>query len=202
MAACFREAGARVFASDVHAYPDGDPLDEVASYIGGGGLLDDVLAPRADDIVATNPPFNLALEFALRAISEARAAVALLCRSNWAEGIERYQRLFKPYPPTLIAQFVERVPMTEGSAHQVLVDINGEAVRVRRNSHRGGYDPEASTATAYAWFVWVHKQRPSSWGDPPELDWTHTIWIPPCREALTQPDDAARFGKIKEPPHA
>jgi hypothetical protein len=30
------------------------------------------------------------------------------------EGGERYERLFAPMPPTVIAPFAERVPMTKG----------------------------------------------------------------------------------------
>jgi hypothetical protein len=39
--------------------------------------------------------------------------------------------LFRDRPPTLYAPFVERVPMVKGR-----------------------WDPGASTATSYAWFVW------------------------------------------------
>jgi hypothetical protein len=50
------------------------------------------------------------------------------------------------------------------------------------------WDPDGSTATSYAWFVWLRDDdggliTPRS---PP--------WIPPGRrETLTKPDDRARF---------
>ena len=49
---------------------------------------------------------------------------------------------------------------------------------------KGRWDPEASTATAYAWFVWRH----------PIAVETQLTWIPPGqRESLTRPDDVRRF---------
>lgn len=187
MAACFREAGAQVTASDVHRYPDGEPLDMVGSFT-GDSLLDGAFLKDRADIIATNPPFNLALDFAERALRESRDVVALLCRSNWAEGAERYERLFKPRPPVLIAHYVERVPMTEGGVWR---DEDGQP----HIPHRGGYDPEASTATAYSWFVWA---KPGNLYEATEFHrGARTIWIPPCKELLTKPDDAHRFGKIR-----
>jgi hypothetical protein len=60
----------------------------------------------------------------------------------------------------LIAPFVERVPMVKGR-----------------------WDPDASTATCYAWFVWVRDTAPRA-----------PFWIPPgCRTALTRADDRQRF---------
>lgn len=95
--------------------------------------------------VITNPPFNLAVEFALRAIAEAKDGVALLVRSAWAEGGERYRELFKPHPPTQIVHYCDRVPMVKGK-----------------------YDPKASTATSYSWFIWERDQdrRPCAWIEP------------------------------------
>lgn len=123
----FREA----FASDVHDYGRGYA---VGSFVGQGP--DVAQCPFRPDLIATNPPFNRAMEFAQRALDEARIGVALLVRSNWAEGCDRYQRLFRDRPPSMIAQFAERVPMVKGR-----------------------WDPQASTATSYAWFVWHNADR-------------------------------------------
>jgi hypothetical protein len=81
--------------------------------------------------IITNPPFNLAAEFTLRALNFATVGVAMLVRTNWVEGIGRYESIFRDRPPTLYAPFVERVPMVKGR-----------------------WDPTASTATAYAWACW------------------------------------------------
>ena len=189
MAAVLRDEGALVFASDGHRYTDGAPLDTVGSFVGEG--LDVIAGPRDVDFVITNPPFALALEFAERGLEVARRGVALLCRSNWSEGLTRYERLFRDRPPALVAQFVERVPMTAGGFWK---DDQGE----RQAAHRGGYDPDASTATAYSWFVWV-RGAGGRWADkfaPPRA-----FWIPPGqRDRLTRPTDAERFAKQTTPP--
>jgi hypothetical protein len=110
--------------------------------------------------IITNPPFNLACEFTLRALDLATEGVAMLARTQWCEGTARYRALFRDRPPALYAPFVERVPMVKGR-----------------------WDPEASTATSYAWFVW-RQGAPAG---------ARVYWIPPCRRALTQASDRARF---------
>lgn len=108
-----------------------------------------------------NPPFSLALEFAERALAEARRGVAMLVRTGWIETAERY-RLFCRHEPTLVAVFAERVPMVEFR-----------------------WDPEASSATSYAWFVW---ERDSEGLFPPAKEGVPvfpTVIIPPvCRDTL------------------
>jgi hypothetical protein len=113
------------------------------------------------DWIITNPPFAGALAFTLRALDLAGEGVAMLVRTTWIEGIGRYDKLFRDRPPTLYAPFVERVPMVKGR-----------------------WDPDASTATAYAWACW----RQGAHGA------TRIFWIPPgCRRELARPDDVARF---------
>lgn len=122
------------------------------------------------DWVVTNPPFKVADAFVLRALEIAQVGVAMLVRTAWIEGADRYHRIFNAHPPTLVAQFVERVPMVKGR-----------------------WDPTASTATAYAWVIWT--VRRASNGHDPRARQTDLIWIPPGqREALTRPDDAVRLG--------
>lgn len=129
MAEVLREyaRGGAAFCSDVHNYGKGY---HVGSFVGEGA---DVVRTECNqfDWIITNPPFNLALEFAQRGIAETQRGVALLVRSVWAEGGERYRELFSKTPPTIIAQFCERVPMVKGR-----------------------WDPAAATATSYAWFIW------------------------------------------------
>jgi hypothetical protein len=146
-----------VYASDVHDYGRGY---RVGSFVGQGlDVIDDITA----DWIITNPPFNLAVQFAERAIREAYVGTALLVRSCWAESAERYRLLFRHHPPTIIAQFCERVPMVKGR-----------------------WDPTASTATAYAWFIWYRTKAVNSG--------TNFVWIPPgARERHTLGDDVARF---------
>ncbi len=126
MAAVLGEHFDAVFSSDVHDYGIGAT---VGSFVGEGPDVAQCV-PMPDWII-TNPPFNLAMEFAHRALRTARIGVALLTRTAWLEGGERYRELFEPHPPSIIALFSERVPMVKGR-----------------------WDPKASTATSYAWVVW------------------------------------------------
>lgn len=88
--------------------------------------------------IITNPPFNTALDFTLRALDLARVGVAMFVRTQWAvEGCARFDKLFQERPPTLFAPFVERV-----------------------NLCKGRWEPKGSTATAYCWLVWVHGRQP------------------------------------------
>lgn len=122
MAEVLREFFSTVVATDVFDYGRGYRISDFLGDPTSGGT----------DWVITNPPFKVALDFALRAMSEARVGVALLVRSAWLEGTGRHDNLFRPHPPALIAQFAERVPMTKGR-----------------------WDPDASTATSYSWVVWL-----------------------------------------------
>ena len=122
MAEVLGEFFSTVITTDVFDYGRGYRVSDFLGDATAGGT----------DWVITNPPFKAALQFAERAIHEARVGVALLVRSAWLEGTARHEALFKPHPPAFIAQFAERVPMTKGR-----------------------WDPEASTATSYCWVVWL-----------------------------------------------
>ncbi|WP_458389235.1 hypothetical protein [Sphingomonas sp. F9_3S_D5_B_2] len=126
---------------------------------GYGKELDFQIAPyglSSFDWVITNPPFNLAEDFINRARKIARRGVAILARTVFIESVGRYERLFLPEPPAAFAQFVERVPMVKGRL-----------------------DKKASTATGYAWFVWLNEPVTS----------TELVWIPPCRKSLERTQD-------------
>ncbi len=158
MAEVLRESFRVVHASDIFDYGRGYALGDFTD----PGLLR-VQCPFAPDWIITNPPYNDALAFALRALAEATDGVALLTRLAWLETETRWRDLFAPQPPTLVALFAERVPM-----------------------HRGRWDPNGSTATAYTWVIW-RKRYPRAA--------TELMWIPyGCRETLTLPGDAERFG--------
>ena len=120
-----------VYASDVCGY----------GWVGQGAGLIDFLIPGLEppaiehlgvDWIISNPPFRLAEQFIQRGLDLARRGVAMLVRTSFLEGVGRHNSLYADMPPSIIAQFAERVPMV-----------------------RGRYDPEASTATSYCWVVWV-----------------------------------------------
>lgn len=118
-----------VYATDVHDYGT-DVQDRVVDFLLGWSWPPHI-AGKPYDWVITNPPFRLALDFALMGLATARRGVALLVRTAWLEGGTRYTDLFAKHPPAVIAQFAERVAMTKGR-----------------------WDPDASTATAYLWVIW------------------------------------------------
>lgn len=113
---------ATVEASDIHDYGAGYP---VSDYLFGPDQ------PMVDWTFC-NPPFRLAEQFIERAARTSRRGFAMLVRTSFVEGVGRYERLFSVNPPSIVAQFVERVPMVKGR-----------------------YDPKASTATSYCWLVWI-----------------------------------------------
>lgn len=110
------------------------------------------------DWTITNPPFKLATEFINKGLKTSTHGVAVLLRIAFLEGKKRYEELFSERPPAYVLQFVERVPMVKGR-----------------------YDPNVSSATAYAWFIW------DPYFDVSEND-TRLYWIPPCKERLINKD--------------
>lgn len=126
MAEVLREYFRSVWASDVHDYGRGY---RVGTFVGEGP--DAAYHPGLPDWVITNPPFSLARDFVIKALGEVQDGVAILIRTAWLEGVERFETLFQYRPPAIVAQFVERVPMQKGK-----------------------WDPDGGTATAYAWIVW------------------------------------------------
>jgi hypothetical protein len=145
----------KVIGTDIHSYGHGSTYD----------FLSSVRLPLSGiDWVMTNPPFPKAAEFVSRGLDVADRGVAVLCRMAFLESATRYPLLFQGrHPLTVMAPFIERVPMQLGS-----------------------WDPQGSTATAYAWFVFSKCGAAAA----PII-----MPIPPgTRTRLTRPDDAARFG--------
>lgn len=158
MAAVLAEAARAVTATDIFDY--GYPLG-VSNIDFLNTMVHSVASSDAPDWYIFNPPFKIAAEFVLRALDLAKVGVAALCRLQWIEGQERYEALFRPYPEAAFAPFVERVPMISGR-----------------------WDPDASTATSYAWFVWTKVASPRG---------ARILRIAPCARDLTRPDDRKRF---------
>lgn len=153
MAAALAETFPKLFPSDVFDYGYGAVID----------FLREDLYPAGDWLV-TNPPFNLALEFAAKGLNRAAKGVCLLLRTQWLHGLERHD-FFTRNPPALIALYAERVPM-----------------------HRGRWEPKGSTATDYCWVCWRLNVAPRI--TQTRIVWIP----PGQRKALTMPRDAERFG--------
>lgn len=160
MAEPLREFFKKVHASDVFDYGCGY---DVGSFVGEGP--DVAQCPFRPDWTIFNPPFRLAEEFLDRAIDEAEVGVAMLARTVFIETDTRYQ-FYERHPLTLFAPFAERVAMTK--------DV---------------WDPDASTATSYSWFIFC---KDASRPLPPFI-------IPPgCKRVLTTTDDIKRFAGTKK----
>lgn len=158
MARPLKEYFFNVVASDIGDYGVGFPV------------IDFMTGPKPSefgmeiDWIITNPPFNLGVDFVLRAMQEgmSRKGVAVFVRSAWIEGVDRYERLFSVNPPTRICQYVGRVPIV-----------------------RGGVDEKAATAMPYSWFVWEHEADTG----PPIVE-----WIPHCRKDFEREGDYEKVG--------
>jgi hypothetical protein len=150
MASVLAEAAHVVYPTDVFNYEAGWGASNCSAWF-NVDFLSENASPDAFatidqlgiDWIITNPPFKTALQFVELSLARARRGVAMLVRTAWLEGGDRFDRLFSPHPPYLIAQYAERVPMTKGR-----------------------WDPEASTATSYCWVVWLVGRN-----EPTEFCW-------------------------------
>lgn len=152
-----REYFTSVHASDIYDYSaEWSGQDRVVDFLWPDSEPASFHSRPADWII-TNPPFRLAEQFIGRAAGLARVGHAMLVRTSFLEGVGRYERLFSVNPPTIVAQFVERLPMVKGRV-----------------------DAKVSTATSYAWLVWIRDRAPEPFQ-----------WIPPCRSRLERAGDYA-----------
>lgn len=95
--------------------------------------LRDFLEQRATSAmnIITNPPFNLAVEFALHAMELVEGKVCILQRTTWLEGERRYQALFSKGHLMRVWQFRSRISMPPGDSTS----------------------PAVGGSVAFAWFV-------------------------------------------------
>ncbi len=195
MARALAESFGRVHTSDVHDYSlyprraawrggygpgaavDGSAgnwfcQDRVADFL-FPDFETDCMKTQGVDWFSLNPPFKLALEFILKALEIAQEGVAVFVRSAFLEGQDRYRDLFRDNPPTVVAQFVERVVLHKG----LLRDPAQEYWDPTLNSGEGDWK-RPSTATAYCWLLWIKDAEPRPFQ-----------FIPPCRLQLERPGD-------------
>jgi hypothetical protein len=173
MADVLREEFEVVHTSDVFDYGINSAI---GSFVGMGPDVAQwpVIAygGRRPDWIITNPPFNNAAEFILRALGEVDVGVAVLVRLNFLEGGERYRAIYSRRAPQLILQFAGRVAMVADA-----------------------WDPNATTATAYCWVIWHH----GVFGVRMMPD-TAFRWLPETSEAMhTRHDDVHKYA-MRRPP--
>jgi hypothetical protein len=142
--------------------------NEVCDFLG-----DDALSGSATpDWVITNPPFKIAAEFVRIGLKRSSRGVAMLLRIAFLEGQARHALLYGSAPVSVVAPFSERVPMVKGR-----------------------WDPNASSATAYAWFIWL-QPAVNPFRESPVL----RPIAPGAKARLTRPDDVRRFGDLAPNP--
>ena len=88
------------------------------------------IEPFDGDII-TNPPYKHLNEWIIKGLSLTNRKLALLCRIQTLEGVQRYNRVFKNYPPSRIYVFVKRLHICRNADFSL-----------------------ARGAVCYAWFVW------------------------------------------------
>jgi len=163
MAECLKPFCDSVFSSDLCPQSYGETIDFLLA------------EPHECDWVVSNPPFELGAQFITQGLKMARIGVAMLCRLAFIEGAGRYPVLHAGrHPMTILAPFIERVPM-----------------------QLGPWNPKCSTATAYAWFIFLKEAE-----RPPDQHWAARVHpIPPgTRARLSYPDDIRRFCKATGAP--
>lgn len=133
---------------------------DVHDYGAGFPVRDYLFGPDPEMVhyTITNPPFRLAEQFIERMAATSEFGFAVIVRAAFLESVGRFERLFSQNRPSHILQFSERVVM-----------------------HKGRLAPEGSTATAYAWLVWLE-------GAADEGE-TFFEWFAPCRKRLERSSD-------------
>jgi len=140
--ACGDGAISKVLAEHDHRVISSDLMDRGFGEPGIDFLMEYQL--RAPAIV-TNPPFKLADEFALHALSLKPEKLAIFQRLAWLEGDRRRRVLWDPHPPARLWIFSKRQTL------------------------RRGDDPDARSsggAIPFAWYVWER-----GFSGAPSLGW-------------------------------
>lgn len=106
---------------------------------GYGQVQDFLLAkeiPEGCSCIITNPPYKLATEFILHALSllPDGGRCIMFLKTTFLEGEKRHRILFSKYPPQRILQFSKRVLCAKNAEFQKMCKVG--------------------SAISYAWFVW------------------------------------------------
>ena len=126
--ACGDGAISRVLIDAAYGVVSTDLIDRGYGIGGVDFLTEQTL--RADDLI-TNPPYELADDFAVHALDLGVRKMALLCRLAWLEGQDRYDRLYSQRKLARVWVFSPRQTLWRGD--EDAADDGG--------------------MTAYAWFV-------------------------------------------------
>ena len=99
--------------------------------------------------IITNPPYKLAKEFVLKALSLVNdgAKIAMFLKLLFLESENRYNELFKIYPPKKIYVFSKRIQCEKG----------------------GDFSKNSGSAICFAWYLWEKGYKGF-----PQVDWINT----------------------------
>ena len=116
---------------------------------GGVNFFDQQQMPDHTTAIITNPPYKFATEYVVHALRllPTDGLLCLFLKTTFAEGKERYLRIFGVTPPALVLQCSERVLCAKNA------DFDG--------MRAGG-----GSAVSYAWWVWRKGHN-----GPTVLDW-------------------------------
>lgn len=81
--------------------------------------IDFLTSNRKADNIITNPPFNLATEFTLKAFDLAKHKVIMLSKISYLEGVKRRQLIFNQNKLETILIFTRRVPFKKKSSNKL-----------------------------------------------------------------------------------
>lgn len=116
----FCDGGLR--SSDLYDHGYGEINIDFLSYNG----------PQVDNII-TNPPYKCANDFVYQGLKLARKKLCLLVKTSFLEGIDRYERIYKIFPPTRVYQYSYRLTFYPNTIE---------------------FGKKERGTMAFAWFVW------------------------------------------------
>jgi hypothetical protein len=116
---------------------------------GGVNFFEQRQMPEGCMAIITNPPYKFATEYVLHALSimPVGGVICLFLKTTFAEGKERYQRIFGVEPPRLVLQCTERILCAKNAEFDRMKDGGGSAV-------------------SYAWWIWQ-----KGYQGPTTMDW-------------------------------
>jgi hypothetical protein len=105
--------------------------------------IDFLTSTRKADNIVTNPPFNLATEFTLKAFELSRGKVIMLSKISYLEGLKRKEQIFNKKKLEKVLVFSRRVPFKKKSSNS-----------------------KASGLMAFGWFIYD-----VNYNGLPTIDW-------------------------------
>lgn len=116
---------------------------------GGVNFFEQTKMPQNCNCIVTNPPYKFATDYVVHALKLLGdgGMLCLFLKTTFAEGKERYQRIFGNTPPHWVLQCSERVLCAKNGAFETMEQGGGSAV-------------------SYAWWIWQ-----KNYSGPTILDW-------------------------------